>query len=113
MRAPNTQRTARRVTAELLHLVSKGWSDRRIAKHFGKPHGTIHSRRKTLKNRAAMEPLPKIEFPPPGHCLFPNGDMPALTFCGATVEGDGKPYCRHHARKAYLPPKAVDMRLVA
>jgi hypothetical protein len=42
-----------------------------------------------------------------------SGDMPALTFCGAEVEGDGKPYCHHHARKAYLPPKAVDMRLAA
>lgn len=95
-------------SVEMLRLHAEGWSDRRIGKHLGVPHGTIYSRRKTLDKRVANAPRPKIEFPPYGHCLFPSGDVPYITFCGALLQDIGKPYCAACCRKAYLPPRVVD-----
>lgn len=103
----------KRNTAELLRLHAEGWPDRRIAKHLGIPHGTVHSRLVTLRKREAKAPHPQIEFPPFGHCVMPSGDMPNMTFCGAEVEDITKPYCDAHIRVAYLPPKPADMRIVA
>ncbi len=98
---------------ELIRLRSEGWTDVRIAKHFGLDRRTVNRQRAKLEKQHTPPPRPQIVFPPFGHCLMPSGDMPNMTFCGEPREDITKPYCSSCCRIAYLPPKPVDTRLAA
>jgi hypothetical protein len=50
---------------------------------------------------------PQVQFPGFGECVFPHGEMPTLTFCGAEVEDISKPYCPTHVAECYLPARHV------
>lgn len=55
-----------------------------------------------LEPRPARMPLPGDVFPPPGGCLWPEGNVwePGFHFCGAP-QAPNKPYCRAHVTRAY------------
>jgi len=46
---------------------------------------------------------PRLEFPSPGHCLYPFGDPgeEGFHFCGERAEGDGA-WCAEHRRAVYV-----------
>jgi hypothetical protein len=54
---------------------------------------------------ASPAPTKKREwdFPPPGGCLFPFGDVgrPGFGFCSEPVVKTGVPYCREHIQRVY------------
>ena len=43
------------------------------------------------------------DFPPPGGCLFPHGDVgrPGFGFCAEPVVATGAPYCSQHVQRVY------------
>ena len=45
-------------------------------------------------------------------CRWPLGDpkLPDFHFCGEDVDGN-RPYCLHHAKIAYLPPRSPNQQM--
>lgn len=66
-----------------------------------------------VRNSAREARRPLVEFPKYGECIFPSGDLPEMTFCGAEVEDISKPYCSKCYAVAYLPPRPLDKGLAA
>jgi len=83
-----------------------------LGKFFGRTKNAIAGLVNRLGLSDSDEPIrAPIEFPPPGHCVFPHGHPGEVGFgfCGVKVERRGRPYCNeHHARCWY----SVDLRIV-
>ena len=47
--------------------------------------------------------VPEPQLAPVKGCLWPEGEPPELTFCGAE-RSPGRSYCPEHCARAYVPP---------
>lgn len=55
--------------------------------------------------KAPTQP-PKMQFPPSGRCVWPNGHPgeEEFHFCGERVATSGAPYCGEHQARAFVRP---------
>lgn len=62
-----------------------------------------------LPDQKAKVYAPPREFPPPGSCLWMDGDPrdPGSHFCGSPVFIFGEAWCANHRRRVYLPPRDI------
>jgi GcrA cell cycle regulator len=94
---------------ELMSLINEGLSFKELGKRMRLSKnaviGKIH--RLTGDEKPVPTTIDRLNalniFPPPGHCVFPDGDPNTsdFSFCGSPVIDIFHPYCKEHRIRAY------------